>query len=102
MYSEIAGKESTYSSGQCSIVYQTLKSNAQTTNSLISKSFDELTTQDAINELKDVKNNFDSTDDDVEDNYYDAMHKHTNKWAKRICKAIFALTLILIYSLNYF
>ena len=94
LYREIASKESSYSSGQCSSVYQTLKSNAQTTNNLISESFDELTTEDAINELEDVKNNFDSTDDDVEDNYYDAMHKHTNKWAKRICKAIFALTLI--------
>ena len=94
LFSQIAGKESEYSSGQCRAMYQNLKSNAQTTNSLISESFDQLTTRDAINELEDVKNNFDDADYDVEDNYYDAMHKHTNKWAKRICKAIFALTLI--------
>ena len=94
LYDEITGKESTYSSSQCSDIYQNLKSNAQTTKELISESFDQLTTNEAIDDLKDVKNNFDDSDDDVEDNIYKAMHKHVNKWVKKICKAIFALTLI--------
>ena len=91
--SEINGKSNQYSS-VCQNEYNSLKSNAQTVNDLIGQSFDELTTDEAISDLRDVQTNFDDADKDLVDNYYDAMHDHTNKLAKRINKAFFTLTLI--------
>jgi len=78
----------------CQGHYEYLKSNAETINELIDDSFEEVTDYDVIDNLNEVNSNFYEADNNIEDNIYDAMHDHTNKWAKRICKAIFALTLI--------
>ena len=78
----------------CEGHYNYLKTNAKTINTLTGDSFNEVTNDDVIDNLYDVDNNFIDADSNSEDNIYDAMHDHTNKWAKRICKSIFALALI--------
>ena len=80
--------------GVCKNHYDILNTNAQTINNLIRESFEEVTNSEVTENLEEVDSNFEETDNDINVNIYEAMHDHTNKWAKRICKAIFALTLI--------
>ena len=71
-----------------------MANDANTIKSLLNSSFDGLTKSDAINDLEKVNEDIVDAEDDVVDNLYDAMHGHTNKYAIRLTKAIFALTLI--------
>ena len=78
----------------CNAEYNNLKSDANTTQKLLNSSFNVLTQSEAIYDLKDVNYDIVDAEDKVVDNVYDAMHDHTNKYAIRLTKAIFALTLI--------
>jgi hypothetical protein len=80
--------------GECKPEYDALKSNSIDLKDLLDKSFNNLIESTAIEDLEGVRDDINSAEDDVEDNLYDSMHDHANKYAIRISKAIFALTLI--------
>ena len=78
----------------CNTQYTTLKENSNRINTLITDSFEELTADQTINDLSEVRKDIQKAEDDAGDTIYDSMHDHTNKWAKKILIAIFTLTLI--------
>jgi hypothetical protein len=55
-------------------------------------SFKELSA--GLGDLESLKNDFDDAENDFGDDLYKAMHDHTNKYAIKLYKAIFSLTLI--------
>ena len=93
IFEEIKNEEDNYKD-VCNNEYKNLANDANTIKSLLNSSFDGLTKSDAINDLEKVNEDIVDAEDDVVDNLYDAMHGHTNKYAIRLTKAIFALTLI--------
>ena len=93
IFNEIENEKNNYQD-VCKEIYDQLNNDASTIKNLLYSSFNGLTTSDAINDLKSVNADIVDAEDDVVDNLYDSMHDHTNKYAKRLIKAIFSLTLI--------
>ena len=93
IFSRINTSESEYTT-QCKNEYNILKGNAISIQNLLNNSFDRLTEDQSIIDLYNVNNDIADAEDDVVDNLYDSMHDHANKYAIRISKAIFSLTLI--------
>ena len=92
---EIDARSTEYGDGtQCHRDYLILKDNVKSINSLVGDSFDALIDEGAIDDLGEVRKTIQEAEDDAGDTIYDSMHDHTNKWAKKICVAIFTLTLI--------
>lgn len=76
----------------CPDKYKTLKDHSDYIKSLLDSSFGELS--GGLEDLEDIKEDFDVAENDFGDDLYKAMHDHTNKYAIKLYKAIFSLTLI--------
>ena len=92
-FNQINGDEENYEN-TCNNEYNELKNGANTIQSLLNSSFDGLTKIDAIEDLRDVNYDIIDAEDKVVDKLYDALHDYANKYAMRLSKAIFSLTLI--------
>ena len=78
----------------CSNEYQTLLTSSNRVNSLITESFNSITTDDAINDLRDVTKTIDDADDDIGNDVYKVLHNHMNKYVIKIIMVVFILTLV--------
>ena len=95
LYTNADGKKGQYVGDKCENDYNVLLKNIEIIKNLINESFDEVSSIDGINDVRDALKNFNDADKDIGDDLYDSMHDYTNKIAKRISKAIFSLTLII-------
>ena len=78
--------------GTCNLDYNMLKQNASEIERLLDDSFEQLSA--GLGDLESLKGDFDDAENDFGDDLYKAMHDHTNKYAIKLYKAIFSLTLI--------
>ena len=78
--------------GTCNLDYDMLKQNASEIERLLDDSFEQLSA--GLGDLESLKGDFDDAENDFGDDLYEAMHDHTNKYAIKLYKAIFSLTLI--------
>ena len=78
--------------GTCNLDYNMLKQNASEIEKLLDDSFEQLSA--GLGDLESLKGDFDDAENDFGDDLYKAMHDHTNKYAIKLYKAIFSLTLI--------
>ena len=78
--------------GTCNLDYDMLKQNASEIERLLDDSFEQLSA--GLGDLESLKGDFDDAENDFGDDLYKAMHDHTNKYAIKLYKAIFSLTLI--------
>ena len=94
VFTDIDSRQGEFPEGACKNEYIALLSSSNDIKTLLDSSFNNLIESSAIQDLEGVRDDINSAEDDVVDNLYDSMHDHANKYAIRISKAIFALTLI--------
>ena len=90
IFTSINGAKAKFS--DCSEEYAALEKESDEIKKLKQNSFKELSA--GLGDLESLKNDFDDAENDFGDDLYKAMHDHTNKYAIKLYKAIFSLTLI--------
>ena len=90
IFTSINGAKAKFS--VCSDEYAALEKESDEIKKLKQNSFKELSA--GLGDLESLKNDFDDAENDFGDDLYKAMHDHTNKYAIKLYKAIFSLTLI--------
>ena len=70
----------------------TLKSDVQSTDNLISDTFNEISSN-GYNSLDSIDEGFEKADNNIGDRLYNVMHDHVNKYAIKLCKTIFYIIL---------
>ena len=90
IFTSINGAKTKFS--VCSDEYAALEKESDEIKKLKQNSFKELSA--GLGDLESLKNDFDDAENDFGDDLYKAMHDHTNKYAIKLYKAIFSLTLI--------
>ena len=78
--------------GKFEEIYETLQNNVVKTKDLIKESFDNIT-KGGIGNIYDINDDFGKVNEDIEEELYKVLHDHTNKYAKKICHAIFFVIL---------
>ena len=93
LLSDIEDRESNYNE-ICSTEYQTLLTNANTMNSLITTAFSGIGSFEPVLDMVDVSVTFDDADDEFGNDIYKLLHNTLNKYVSKIIMVIYILTLV--------
>ena len=90
---DIEVRKSNYN-GICSTEYQTLLTNANTMNSLITTAFSGIGSFEPVLDMLDVSLTFDDADDEFGNDIYKLLHNVLNKYVSKIVMVIYIVTLV--------